>query len=385
MGFTRRVVYRRPYFSNPLHEYQYSLVSESESPTRPYTAARVPFTAPGRLIVLTFTFVLLSGAGTYAIYSQLAAHNIELNGRLLDGRLLSSAGMLLLVYFASDGLRLYYTLRALGHRLPLAQILKLVFINIFFSNVTPMATGGGFAQIWYLRRKGVPLGTATAATTVRTLLAVAVIFTAAPIALYTTDIFSDRMVLATIAPYLAAFGLLYLGFFAVVLFRTRWLIIPLDALLSCARRLHWLGGQRYRRWRFAARRESLRLSRGFRSYLRGTPYLVGMSIVCTLVFLLSLFSFPALLLWGLGYAADYADTLVRLVVTTFVMYFSPTPGASGLAEGVFGEMFQNLVAPGDLVVLTFAWRLLTVYLGMAVGVVVTQIELAGSRRAGIPG
>jgi uncharacterized protein (TIRG00374 family) len=86
------------------------------------------------------------------------------------GALLSIV-LLVIVYFVSDGLRLHYTLRALGYRLPLPVILRLVFVNQFFSNITPMATGGGFAQVWYLQRHGVPLGHAMAATTIRTVLA----------------------------------------------------------------------------------------------------------------------------------------------------------------------------------------------------------------------
>lgn len=73
----------------------------------------------------------------------------------------------------------------------------------------------------------------------------------------------------------------------------------------------------------------------------------------------------------------YADVLARVVTTTFVMYFTPTPGASGVAEGVFGKLFAGLVTPGHLVVVTLAWRFLTIYLGMVVGIVVLQLELAG--------
>ncbi len=66
-----------------------------------------------------------------------------------------------------------------------------------------------------------------------------------------------------------------------------------------------------------------------------------------------------------------------LVVTTFVMYFSPTPGASGVAEGAFGFLFAGLVSDDHLVQVTLAWRFLTIYLGMAIGVFVTQHELLG--------
>ncbi len=95
----------------------------------------------------------------------------------------------------------------------------------------------------------------------------------------------------------------------------------------------------------------------------------------TLVFLVSLFSFPALLLWGLGYEAEYEHVLALLTVTTFIMYATPTPGASGVAEGLFGHFFSGIVRPEHLVLVTVLWRFLTIFLGMGIGVVLTLREL----------
>ena len=105
----------------------------------------------------------MTGAGLYAVYDRFAGRSFQFDDRLLSPTLLLPVAALLLIYFMADGLRLHYTLKALGHRLPLRKIFRLVFINLFFSNVTPMATGGGFAQIWYLTRHGVPVARATAA------------------------------------------------------------------------------------------------------------------------------------------------------------------------------------------------------------------------------
>jgi uncharacterized protein (TIRG00374 family) len=134
-----------------------------------------------RLAVFTLLFFVMTAAGLYAVYDQFAGRTVSFDSRLVAPGTLMAVAALLLVYFTADGLRLYFTLRALGHRVPLPVITRLVFINLFFSNVTPMATGGGFAQIWYLQNHGVPLGRATAATTIRTVLAVIFIFSLTPV------------------------------------------------------------------------------------------------------------------------------------------------------------------------------------------------------------
>jgi len=334
-----------------------------------------------RLALFSLIFIGLTAAGLYGVYDQFAGRTLTFDTRLVSAQTLAAVAGLLLVYFTADGLRLHFTLRALGHRLPLIAIFRLVFINLFFSNVTPMATGGGFAQIWYLHHHGVPVGRATAATTIRTVLAVLFIFTLTPVFLLTLDAFNGRRIAGDVGVALAVFIALYLGFFLVLLFRTRWLIGPLSGVLAGLRRIRAISERRHRRWQFKARREMLRFSLSFSDYLRGRPLFVVLSVVFTAVFLLSLFSFPALLMASLGYDVDYLVSLGLLVVTTFIMYFSPTPGASGISEGVFGSFFRDILSGNHLILVIVSWRLLTIYLGMIVGLVVLQRELLAQRRS----
>ncbi|SOB78206.1 hypothetical protein SAMN04488490_4068 [Marinobacter sp. LV10R510-11A] len=337
-------------------------------------------TSARRLILFSLLFIVLTAAGLYTVYDQFAGHNISFDTQLIAPQALAAVAALLLVYFISDGLRLHFTLRALGHRLSFLVIFRLVFINLFFSNVTPMATGGGFAQIWYLHRHGIPVGRATAATTIRTVLAVLFIFSLTPVFLLTLDAFDGQAITGDLGFALAIFILLYLGFFIVLLFRTRWLIGPLSSLLRLLNRWHLISDTRHKHWQFKARREMLRFSHSFSDYLRGRPLFVALSVLFTAVFLLSLFSFPALLIYSLGYDVNYVISLGLLVVTTFIMYFSPTPGASGISESVFGSFFNDILSGNHLILVIVSWRLVTIYLGMIVGLIVLQRELIRNRR-----
>lgn len=329
-----------------------------------------------RLGLFGLLFLALSAAGTYAVYRQVAGRTVIFDPALLSPTLLVSLALLLVVYFASDGLRLHFTLRALGHDLSLRAIGRLVFINIFFSHVTPMATGGGVAQVWFLRRRGVALGTATAATAIRTVLAIVFIFSAAPVFLLSLERLQGALGGIPLEASLALMVGLYAAFFAVVLLRPRWLAWVLVGGVSVLRAARLVGEKRARLWRFGLKRELLRFARAFGRYAAGPRLDVALSVVFTAIFLLSLFSFPALLMWGLGYDVAYLTVVGLLVVTTFVMYFAPTPGASGVAEGVFGFVFAGIVTGGHLVLVTVAWRFLTVYLGMLVGMVITLHETA---------
>ena len=355
--------------------------TQVESPGKRAVNSSPQGTSGRRLALFSLLFVALTAVGLYVVYALFAGKTLSFDNRLLEPVTLLSLTALLTVYFSADALRLYFTLRALGWRLSATVIAKLVFINLFFSNVTPMATGGGFAQIWYLSKHGIPVGTATAATTIRTLLAIIFIFLLTPVFLLSLEALDGRAISGNVGIALTFFIFLYLGFFAVLVLRTRWLMTPLANILTAFWRLKLISAKRHRRWQFKAKREMLRFSISFGDYLRGPPLYIALSVLSTVVFLLSLFSFPALLLHSLGYTVDYVTTLGLLVVTTFVMYFSPTPGASGISEGVFGSFFSDILAPAHLLLVIVAWRFLTIYLGMLIGLVVLQRELMPQRRA----
>ncbi|WP_342665420.1 lysylphosphatidylglycerol synthase transmembrane domain-containing protein [Marinobacterium litorale] len=323
------------------------------------------------MLLFTALFIALSAAVPYVMVSELDLERPALDGRLFDPLFLLALALLLLLYFTCDGLRLYFTLRALGYRIPLLAQTRLVFINLLVSNVTPMATGGGVAQIWYLRHQGVHLGAATAATTLRTLQAVFFIFLPTPLLLLLLPPLRESPLGDQLAAYLALFAAAYLLFFAVLLWRMRWLLATADQVILLLSRFHLINQQRRGRWHFFIRRELLRFRYACRAFFQGQCGYALLAILFTAGFLLALFSFPAVVLWGLDYDVDYGLTLGLLVVTTFIMYFAPTPGASGVAEGVFGLFFSALVQSGDLVLTILVWRFLTIHLGMLIGVPVT--------------
>ncbi|HEY9018174.1 flippase-like domain-containing protein [Thiomicrospira sp.] len=315
-------------------------------------------------------FIALTALGVLSVYLQVEGARWQWDNALLNPVFLVSAIGLLLVYFAADGLRLWFTLKALGYAIRLQDMAQLVFLNIFVSNITPLATGGGVAQVWFLRRHAVPVGAAMTATTIRTVLAILMIFSAAPILwAWLPDLGGEARGLIQTGFWLAI-GTYALGFF-LVLFKTDWLIRLLLALMAGLCRINLLSQARFvtikRHWI----REMRRFSRGFRMYFAGGWFWVSASVLSTAVFLIALFSFPALIFWALGYDLSYWITLAKMVVTTFIMYFSPTPGGSGIAEGVFGGFFSADLLTTHLVLAVVVWRALTIYLGMLIGLAVT--------------
>ncbi len=333
-----------------------------------------------RLPLLAVFFLLISGLGLLSVYHLFAGQQLSFDARLLMPLPLLAMTALVLLYFCADGLRLYYTLRALGYRVPIRLMVRLVFINLFFSNITPLATGGGLVQIWYLRRAGVPLSRGSAATSIRTLLSLALIFIGAPLYLMSEQKIDGLALLGNFALPLAIFVGIYLAVLAIIVLRSRWLVLPLSQLLTVLHRRHLIADRRHQQWQYRLRRGLLRFSQSFRDYLRGDWRHVSLSLLWTVVFLLCLFSIPALLISALGYELPYLSSAGRALLTTFIMYFAPTPGAAGISEGMFAGLFQSLLSSQHLILVVVAWRFLSIYLGMLIGLVLLQLELGRRSR-----
>ena len=66
-----------------------------------------------------------------------------------------------LLFVAGEGLIIWYLLRALHIPVQPPQCIRWSFIGFFFSAITPSATGGQPAQVYYMRREGVRIADST--------------------------------------------------------------------------------------------------------------------------------------------------------------------------------------------------------------------------------
>lgn len=343
-------------------------------------AGRVRSRRPTVWLVSAIVFIGLSGLGLWVAAKLTGGTLPRIDRRLFEPDALALIAGFLIVYYLSDGLRLFFVLRALDVPVRFPTLLPLVFINILFSNVTPLASGGGFAQVWYLRQNGVPVGTSAAATSIRTILAMLAIFAAAPLfqAIHPTGAM-DGMAAIVTQP-ITAVALLYLIGFGVLVARPFWLVRIVEIAFHGLRAIGVLSTETEHRWTKAVRHETGTFGRSFRQFLASPARLSLSALLWTLVFLLTLLSFPALLMTLLDYDVDWITAIGSITVVTFLMYFAPTPGGAGFAELAFAGLMFNQIGSNDLLLVMIAWRFLTIYLGMALGVLVSVVLLEKSWR-----
>lgn len=336
-----------------------------------------------RYFGLAGIFFLVSLSSIYFVYRVFSERQIRINPDLFSAHVIIILVILIILYFLADGMRLYCVIRAMGSRIPFRYIIKLVFINIFISNVTPLATGGGIVQVYFMNQKGIPLGKATAATLIRTMLAALILFTLTPIIILAEPNLFRIFFHHNLFYIIAVVSSVYIAILWLILFQIGIVKRCLLWIIKLFKSLHLISGRRYRHLYLELSHELDLFSKSFRSYFSYSPMWAILSFLCTALYLFLLFSFSYVLIDELGYNVHLFTVLAFQVVVTFFMYFAPTPGATGVAEGGYGLLFAQLVQKQDIAMLTLAWRTLTIYIGVLIGIVIIYREfLTAKRRPG---
>jgi len=331
-----------------------------------------------KYILLLLLFVGISYLSLVAVYHIASDRTAFLSLRIFSSGLYAKMTVLIAVYFAADILRFYYVLKSMDVTVPLGYMTGLAFVNIFISNITPSATGGGFAQIYLLNKRGVPVGAATAGSSIRTALPIIFFSICTPVILVfdpnISRLFPDRSMGVTVIVMLA-FDL------AAIWFVTKLIRHP-AAIVSMFVRLreHYVKkgrqeGSRSLRLLDRLIQETSVFSSHFIRYLHGDKRYVALSLLATFMFLISLFLIPYFLIQDLNPQVSLVHIVLTQVVITTIMYFAPTPGAAGIAEAAFVALFAGYVSQSDIVSLTFAWRLFSIYIGVLIGLVVFYVQI----------
>jgi uncharacterized protein (TIRG00374 family) len=91
--------------------------------------------------------------------------------------------------------------------------------------------------------------------------------------------------------------------------------------------------------------------------------------------------FPVLIIRGLNYDVPIFSIISAQILITFITYFAPTPGATGIAEGGFTLVFSQFVQKKDIISVTFAWRFFTIYVGFIIGLIIFYRELIRNNKS----
>ena len=253
-----------------------------------------------------------------------------------------------------DGTRLMNLTKASGEKLTVSEAVNVVLSNYFLALITPGASGGAVAQVLFMKKAGIPVAKATAVVIVRTAMSILFLILLIPLILY-----HDHALVSWVP--------------ASVILTISLIIIAIPVAMVCFMNTrypeHWLYAIT-ENFSKPIRRKAFLWYKDFRkaSILLGkNPFRVFKAFIESGLSLLAIYSVVPVFISGFGLNIPYQLIMGRMVLLNLILYFSPTPGGSGIAEAGFVLLFSPLLPSGTVGIMAVLWRFVCEYLPFLLG------------------
>lgn len=323
-----------------------------------------------------FNFILIFG--TLAVVLLIGLQSDDVGNSIMALRSMGMVWIALatlsyLFFGAADALSLWFFLRRRKVRVSFGYMLFVANAGLYYSNITPGASGGQPMQIYYLHKQGVPIGLASSALVVR--------------------FFSFQAMLSVIA---TAFWISHSGFIAQQLGGHMWIFIVgyvynlilvlglvlvamnknivrffISLFIQLGVKLRLVKDAQASRQKWE---DALTSFHDSILMMRDHPAELVLQLVIGGVQLMALMSVLYFVYLGLGLrGATYGQLMALDVVQYVSAAYIPTPGASGAQEVSFSMYFGELFTDGTRFAALILWRFFTYYLSLIIGAVLTVL------------
>ncbi len=316
-------------------------------------------------------FLLLSAAVSCAVlYSSVDTSSFDIFRSAVPARLAFAASLVVAVWLL-DALKLWALTRAAGEQVSYAFALELTWINYFGAAITPMQSGGGPFQIYLMYRKGISVGKSVAITLTRTILTLLILVLTIPFGFLLQERLPEVGAgMRWFLLYIVVFCTIAGGAIVLSVVRPRLVKRAGGTLVVLLKRVGLLKPE----WVGHILR---RVSREIDSYnqnlwallTRGRRYFLLAALLAVLQMIALLSVMPCMIL-AVGLPVNYLECILVQALFLFLLYFIPTPGGSGAAEGGAALVFRVFVPWSAAGVLGVGWRFLTEHTGIFMGMLV---------------
>jgi uncharacterized protein (TIRG00374 family) len=316
-------------------------------------------------------FLLLSVAVSGAVlFFTLDRSSIEIFAGANCGKLAIPV-LLVVIVWLLDAAKIFALVLAAGERISYTLSLELVWLNYFGAAITPMQSGGGPFQMYLMYKNNISFGKSVAITLVRTILALLILGFSIPLSLLVQqDLPKIGWGMRGFIVYVAIFITAAWLCFVVSLVRPRIIKRWFGLLVMGLKRLGILKPGRVTKIIRYASREIDAYNQNLRAFMTtGRRYFLLGSAAALMQMLVYLSIMPCLI-WALGLPVEYFHCIVMQALFLFLLYFIPTPGGSGAAEGGAALVFGIFVPRSVAGALGVTWRFLTEHTGIVMGAIV---------------
>lgn len=255
--------------------------------------------------------------------------------------------------------------------------------NLFIGAVTPSQSGGGPAQLFVLYKGGIPLAGGISVSIINFLATLIFFLIAAAFSVVIVkDRFSENVIRYLIQYGFVTFSGLFL-FFVFALWRPDLLGKLVDRISRLLEKTGTRFGNKLAKLGHKAVNELDYYHATCTTFMRREPMLLVYSFIITIVMYTNKFTLGYFIMRGLGVEGDYLSVLGIQFLLLFILYFSPSPGGSGIAELSTAALMSTLMPVHLLPLFTLLNRFFLLYLPAALGAFV-MMHAIGAETAPFP-
>lgn len=285
-----------------------------------------------------FLFLLLIFITFYVVFKDQSVNEIL---KIIDGvdkRFIAIGVVAMLMYFTCETINLTRTLKALGEKSSFIKNFKYTLIGFFFSSITPAASGGQPMEIYYMSKEGIKVANST----------IALLANLATMQIATISI----ALISLIFNYQYMNGLLIFFFIIGILLNASALTLLLISIYSkratnaivnfCVKFMHKFHFKNIEQKEEKLRKE-LEIYQSNSDYVKTHKKLVFKNVITTYIQFLIYYSISYWVYRSFGYSDTNIFTIISMQSVLFATVSGiPSPGAVGVSEGAFIEIYRNI-------------------------------------------
>ncbi len=319
-------------------------------------------------------FIFLTIAALTILFIRTHSEGVVEAFRNYDTRFLFLTIVLLIFDILLGAFRNHIFMKKLDPGVEFMTSLRANLANTFAGAITPSQGGGGPAQFYVYHRKGTSIGQAVFVAAFNYLSTLIVFISGAVLALFLlTGTYGSRYT----GIILLCFVIFFIEFILLVFALTR----PEMFVLILGRFTDWFSGRFFRmgsKLRKITNRVTLEVDSfkdSSRMFFGSCKMMIPLSLVLTLILYLTKYVIAYLVVRGLGISCDFMTVITIQAVLMCIIYFSPSPGGSGIAELSIAALMSTVVPESMLGMYSLLQRFFLLYVPVILGSIVIFYEL----------
>lgn len=281
--------------------------------------------------------------------------------------------MLMLIFVSFESIIIHYLMKSLSCAINFVHCLKYSFVGFFVSAITPSATGGQPAQMYYMKSDGVPFTESSLVLMIVTIAYKAVLLFLAAVML----VVNSEFVMAHITgiEFIMIFGILVniivIGFLFLLVFRQSFAKKLVGNIILCLGRHGIVKNYHSKIKRIIASMSKYNQSA---AYLKSHKKIIFNVFVITTIQRLSLFAITWAIYKAFGLSGVSAFEIITLqLIISLAVDNLPLPGGLGVSEGIFLLFFEEIFTEKYLTAGLLISRGFNYYAIIIIGGIVTAI------------